>query len=68
MSDPTPRLTPGEERELRKAMDRGETPLCPRCRRPLEVVPVPPSSQVAYVRRRALLTCGPCGLTIPVDR
>jgi hypothetical protein len=57
-----------EEQRLREALIRGETPVCPRCRGALELTPILPTPDVAYVRNRVLMQCGTCGLKGVVDR
>jgi transcription elongation factor Elf1 len=59
---------PREEEALRKRLNEGSPLDCPRCGTLLRMTPVPPRSDVSYVRNRALLTCGSCGLRIVLDR
>jgi hypothetical protein len=61
-------FTADEERSLREALIRGETPSCPRCRGALELTTILPAREVAYVRDRVLIQCGFCGLKGVVDR
>jgi hypothetical protein len=61
-------FTADEERSLRETLIRGETPSCPRCRGALELTPILPGKEVAYVRDRVLIQCGACRLKGVVDR
>ena len=59
----------GERRSLVIRLARGEErPPCPRCRRRMERREVGPREEVAYVRDRIWLVCGPCGRSAVVDR
>ena len=57
-----------EEESLRKQLKKGTHPECPRCGCRLQVTPVRPRTDVAYVRDRVLLACNPCGLNVALDR
>jgi len=57
-----------EEESLRGQLKEGTPPECPRCGAPLQVTPVRPRADVAYVRERALLACKPCGFMVALDR
>jgi hypothetical protein len=57
-----------QERRLAAALTEGERPPCPLCGTALERREVPPSTAVAYVRRRDLYVCGGCGASLVVDR
>ena len=57
-----------EEELLSRELARGRVPLCPRCGCHMETTSVPPRPEVGYVRTRAILQCGPCGLRCVVDR
>ena len=61
-------IGPKEEEAMRESLERGETPECPRCETLLRITPVPPRSDLSYVRNRAVLTCESCGLRIALDR
>ena len=60
--------TPQEERALRKQLEEGVPPECPRCETDLGSTLVPPRSDVSYVRNRVLLTCEVCGLRVVLDK
>ena len=57
-----------EEKLLSRELARGRVPLCPRCGCRMETTTVLPNPEVPYVRIRAILQCGPCGLRCVVDR
>ena len=57
-----------EEEALRGQLKAGISPECPKCRTALGITPVPPRSDVSYVRDRVLLQCGSCGLKVSLDR
>jgi ribosomal protein S27AE len=59
--------TPGERHTLERAAAQGRLE-CPRCGAHLEMRDVPPRSEVAYVRDRVWLLCGPCGASTVLDR
>jgi hypothetical protein len=59
---------PEEERSLKGQLAQGENPLCPRCGSPLQVTPVIPSPEVAYVRTRAVVECLACRKRVVLDR
>ncbi len=59
---------PREEEALRKRVKEGGSPECPRCSTRLRITPVPPRSDVSYVRNRVLLECDSCGLKVALDR
>jgi hypothetical protein len=61
-------MDPREEEKVKNVLRNGHQPECPRCGTPLQITPVPPRPDVSYVRDRVLLTCGPCDLTVAVDR
>ena len=61
-------FTVEEVRCLREAFLRGETPSCPRCLRVLQLTPIGPNREVAYVRDRVLVQCGACRLTGAMER
>ena len=60
-------LSPEEEQALRKEVKEGAA-TCPRCGEPLTITPIPPRSDVSYVRNRVLLECARCLLRVAVDR
>jgi hypothetical protein len=59
---------PSEEAALRTQLKEGKPPTCPRCNATLRTFPVPPRSDVAYVRNRALLECDSCRFRVALDR
>ncbi|MFH1766244.1 MAG: hypothetical protein ABIF09_18830 [Gemmatimonadota bacterium] len=59
---------PGEEEALREQLAKGDSPDCPRCGTPLRLTPVPPRSDVSYVRNRLLLECASCAFRVVLDR
>ena len=60
-------LSPEEEKALREAV-KAEAASCPRCGESLSITPIPPRSDVSYVRNRVLLECPRCCLRAVVDR
>ena len=61
-------LNPEEEASLRRTMDAGGPPRCPRCGGDLRATPVPIPPDVSYVRRRVLLECTDCGVRTVLDQ
>jgi hypothetical protein len=59
--------TARERRALSRALAAGEAPPCPACDTALDVRPVDPPAEVAYVRRRVWVLCPGCGRTAAVD-
>lgn len=59
--------TAEQRRALARAVAAGDAPVCPGCATPLDVRPVDPPGEVAYVRRRAWLFCPGCKRTAAVD-
>jgi hypothetical protein len=57
-----------EERELREDIQKGRPLSCPRCHAPLRSTPVPPRSDVSYVRNRVLLECELCDFLVALDK
>ena len=57
-----------EERQLWEQLAEGGQPSCPRCNGALEITPVGPRPDVAYVRNRLLLQCSACRLKGVLDR
>lgn len=58
-----------EEASIRSSVLSGVLSIvCPRCEGRLDVRPVPPRSDVAYVRDRILLVCNGCGRSLVLDR
>jgi hypothetical protein len=57
-----------EEKTLRECMKRGDSLHCPLCESPLQITPIRPSPQVAYVRDRVALECSACGRRTVLDR
>jgi hypothetical protein len=60
-------LKPAEEQALRDQVSQGAAQ-CPRCDSVLTMKPIPPRTDVAYVRDRVLLTCSECEIRVVVDR
>ena len=60
-------LSPEEEMVLREGVKDGAAS-CPRCGKPLNITPIPPRSDVSYVRNRVLLECSRCYLRVALDR
>jgi len=56
-----------EAAELRRSLQSGEIPVCPRCNNPLSRRRIPPDSRVSYVRHRSWWTCSGCGFSAVVD-
>ena len=67
-SAPPSALTRAEEHQLTETLSAAEPLRCPRCGTPLEVGEVPQRPDVAYVRRRVVVTCGGCGVHGSLDR
>jgi hypothetical protein len=67
MRTPEP-FSPHEERELTRAVRHGRPPRCPRCGGSLDEWPIPPRSDVSYVRDRLWLVCPSCRCTAVLDR
>ena len=63
----TENLTASEEAALRGKLRTGGMPDCPRCGIRLQATPVPPRSDISYVRHRVLLACDSCGLKVSLD-
>ena len=59
---------PEEEAALRRKLAEGGPLICPRCQGPLHANPVPPRSDVAYVRNRVILDCESCEFRVVLDR
>jgi hypothetical protein len=57
-----------EERALKRQMDGGGHPRCPRCAGTLRLTPIPLPPQVAYIRDRVALECDRCGLGSVMDK
>lgn len=57
-----------EEKGLREDIRRGRPLSCPRCQAPLRSTPVPPRSDVSYVRDRVLLECELCDFLVALDK
>ena len=62
------RFSPEEERRLAQALREGAVPDCPRCGAALDEWPIPPRSDVSYVRDRIWLVCPACHRTAVLDR
>ena len=63
----TENLTASEEATLRLKLRTGEKLNCPRCGTRLQATPVPPRSDLSYVRHRVLLACHSCDLKVALD-
>jgi hypothetical protein len=61
-------IDPLVEKALRRQVKTGRIPECPKCGALLRVIPIPPRSDVSYVRDRVLLMCDSCGLKVVLDR
>jgi hypothetical protein len=59
---------PEEERALRRQIEEGNHPRCPRCAGALRLTPILPPPQVAYVRDRVVLECDRCGMGTVIDQ
>lgn len=57
-----------EERQLGEQLAQDSQPSCPRCEGVLNLTPVGPRPDVAYVRNRLLIQCSACKLKGVVDR
>jgi hypothetical protein len=56
------------EKALLRQLEAGRIPECPKCAAFLRITPIPPRSDVSYVRNRVLLTCDSCGFKVALDR
>lgn len=54
--------------EMRRAFRSGEAVECPRCGVAMDRRPVPPRTDVSYVRDRVWLLCPGCRGTLVMDR
>lgn len=61
-------LTRHDEEVVQAAIEREETPLCPRCGHPMALTEVPPRKEVSYVRHRVIAQCTRCSARAVVDR
>ncbi|MDX1495173.1 MAG: hypothetical protein R3253_13985 [Longimicrobiales bacterium] len=68
MSQTVDPFTEGERRALGAALRAGEALLCPRCATRLDQRPVPPRTDVSYVRDRAWVSCPSCHRSAVLDR
>jgi len=59
--------TAQQKQDLLNAFRGQTTPKCPDCDILLDHLHIPPRSDVAYVRDRALLTCPSCHRTLIID-
>ena len=57
-----------EEAELARAVRDEGSAACPRCGGPLDEWPIPPRTDVSYVRDRLWLVCPTCHRTAVLDR
>jgi hypothetical protein len=65
---PPERFSAEEERQLANALRGAAPPPCPRCGGALDEWPIPPRSDVSYVRDRIWLVCPACRRTAVLDR
>ena len=66
--DESGRYTQADEREIEDAFRAGDALTCPRCGAALDLRPVPPRTDVSYVRDRLLVVCSSCHCTHVLDR
>lgn len=59
---------PDDQRALRFAFREGVALVCPSCDVALDARPVPPRSDVSYVRDRLWVTCPSCHRSVVLDR
>lgn len=62
------RFSASEEKRIARSFASGRAPECPRCASALDVRPVPPRTDVSYVRDRVWLTCPSCHRGVVIDR
>ena len=62
------RHTHPDEGEIERAFRAGDALSCPRCGTALDLRPVPPRTDVSYVRDRLLVVCSSCHRTHVLDR
>jgi len=62
------RFTPEQERRLADEVREGGPTACPACGGPLDQRPIPPRSDVSYVRDRVWLVCPACRRSAVLDR
>ena len=62
------RYTQSDEHEIEGAFRVGDALTCPRCGAALDLQPVPPRTDVSYVRDRVLVVCSSCHRTHVLDR
>ena len=60
--------TQADESEIERALRAGDELTCPRCGAALDLRPVPPRTDVSYVRDRLLVLCSSCHGTHVLDR
>ena len=61
-------FTPEEEQRLVETLRRGDRAACPRCGVSLDEWPIPPRSDVSYVRERVWLVCPACHRKVVLER
>jgi hypothetical protein len=61
------RYTHADEREIEDAFRAGDALTCPRCGATLDLRPVPPRTDVSYVRERLIVVCSSCHRTHVLD-
>ena len=61
-------FTAEEEQRLAEALRRGDRAVCPRCGVSLDEWPIPPRSDVSYVRQRVWLVCPACRRKVVLER
>ena len=59
--------TRAERESIAAAARLAQSLRCPRCDAPLKQSDVPPTPEVAYVRKRALLVCTSCHRSAAID-
>lgn len=62
------RYTQADEHKIEGAFRAGDALTCPRCTTALDVRPVPPRTDVSYVRDRLLVVCSSCHGTHVLDK
>ena len=62
------RYTQADEHEIEAAFRAGNVLICPGCGTALDQRPVPPRTDVSYVRDRLLVVCSSCHGTHVLDK
>jgi ribosomal protein S27AE len=60
--------TRSERKSIADGLRSGDPATCPRCGGRLDEWPVPPRSDVSYVRDRLWLVCAACARSVILDR